>query len=100
MPALVSTATGQWAVNGWRLIEAAKVGPGGADLSQGNFDASKWYAATVPGTVLTTLVDRGVYPDPAVGLNNLSIPRRWRGRITGIAPSSTRPPRPPGGRCG
>ncbi|WP_294281642.1 LamG-like jellyroll fold domain-containing protein [uncultured Sphingomonas sp.] len=72
--ALVSTATGQWAVNGWRLIEAAKVGPGGADLSQGNFDASKWYAATVPGTVLTTLVDRGVYPDPAVGLNNLSIP--------------------------
>ncbi len=72
--ALVSTATGQWAVNGWRLIEAAKVGPGGADLSQGNYDAGKWYAATVPGTVLTTLVDRGVYPDPAVGLNNLSIP--------------------------
>ncbi len=28
----------------------------------------------MPGTVLTTLVDRGVYPDPAVGLNNLSIP--------------------------
>lgn len=73
-PALVSTATGQWAVNGWRLIEAAKVGPGGADLSQGNFDSSKWYAATVPGTVLTTLVDRGVYPDPSVGLNNLAIP--------------------------
>ncbi|MFE8584692.1 LamG-like jellyroll fold domain-containing protein [Sphingomonas sp. NCPPB 2930] len=72
--ALVSTATGQWAVNGWRLIEAAKVGPGGADLSQGNFDADKWYVATVPGTVLTTLVDRGVYPDPAVGLNNLAIP--------------------------
>ena len=73
-PPLVSTATGQWAVNGWRLIEAAKIGPGGADLSQGNYDAGKWYAATVPGTVLTTLVDRGVYPDPAVGLNSLSIP--------------------------
>ena len=30
--------------------------------------------ATVPGTVLTTLIDRGVYPDPDFGLNNLAIP--------------------------
>jgi hypothetical protein len=28
----------------------------------------------VPGTVLTTLVDRGVYPDPTIGLNNMAIP--------------------------
>ena len=28
----------------------------------------------MPGTVLTTLVDRGVYPDPDYGLNNLAIP--------------------------
>lgn len=33
-----------------------------------------WYNATVPGTVLTTLVDQGVYPDPYYGLNNLAIP--------------------------
>ena len=26
------------------------------------------------GTVLTTLIDRGVYPDPDYGLNNLAIP--------------------------
>ncbi len=32
------------------------------------------YRATVPGTVLTTLIDNGVYPDPYYGLNNLSIP--------------------------
>ena len=30
--------------------------------------------ATVPGTVLTTMVDDGVYPDPGYGLNNLAIP--------------------------
>ncbi len=32
------------------------------------------YPATVPGTVLTSLVDNGIYPDPYFGLNNLSIP--------------------------
>ena len=30
--------------------------------------------ATVPGTVLTTMVDNGIYPDPGYGLNNLAIP--------------------------
>ena len=28
------------------------------------------------GQVLTTLVDRGVYADPAYGLNNLTIPEK------------------------
>ncbi len=28
----------------------------------------------MPGTALTTMVDRGVYPDPDYGLNNLAIP--------------------------
>ena len=30
--------------------------------------------ATVPGTVLTTMIARGIYPDPDYGLNNLDIP--------------------------
>ena len=38
------------------------------------FDAHQWYDATVPGTVLTTLVDQGIYPEPTYGLNNLAIP--------------------------
>jgi hypothetical protein len=29
-----------------------------------------WYAATVPGTVLTTLVNNNIYPDPVMGENN------------------------------
>ncbi|WP_174298848.1 glycoside hydrolase family 2 protein, partial [Sphingomonas bacterium] len=53
---------------------APGVGAPGAVVSRAGFDASGWYAATVPGTVLTTLVDRGVYPDPAYGLNNMAIP--------------------------
>src|SRR5579871_2742099 len=32
--------------------------------------SSAWYRATVPGTVLTTLVDNRVYPDPLYGENN------------------------------
>ncbi len=32
--------------------------------------APNWYRATVPGTVLTTLIDNKVYPDPLYGENN------------------------------
>ena len=53
----------------------------GARISQPGFltgssktSDAKWLVATVPGTVLTTLIDRGVYPDPDFGLNNLAIP--------------------------
>lgn len=73
-PAIVATAPGLWEVAGWRLAEAPRVTAPGDRLSRAGFDASGWYAATVPGTVLTTLVDRGVYPDPAYGLNNTVIP--------------------------
>ena len=39
-----------------------------------NSPCESWWAATVPGTALTTMVDRGIYPDPDYGLNNLAIP--------------------------
>ena len=61
-------------IGGWRLAEAPKVADAGPTISRAGYDARAWYAATVPGTVLTTLVDRGVYPDPAYGLNNMAIP--------------------------
>jgi len=32
--------------------------------------AKEWYQATVPGTVLTTLVNNNIYPDPLYGENN------------------------------
>ncbi len=73
-PAIAPLHAGAWTVAGWRLAEAPKVTAPGATLSRVGFDASNWYVATVPGTVLTTLVDRGVYADPAFGLNNMTIP--------------------------
>jgi hypothetical protein len=63
-----------WTLGRWRLSAAAGIDAGGERLSQENYDDSRWYAAVVPGTVLTTLIARGVYPDPDYGLNNLAIP--------------------------
>ncbi len=65
----------QWTLaGGWSMIPAPRITADGAALSQSNFSARDWFQATVPGTALTTLVDRGVYPDPDYGLNNLAIP--------------------------
>jgi beta-galactosidase/beta-glucuronidase len=76
LPMLAATGAGRWQVNGWRLAAAPDVKAAGDTVSQPGFDARTWWAATVPGTVLTTLVDRGVYPDPYYGLNNLAIPEK------------------------
>jgi hypothetical protein len=60
---------------GWELIEAPRLkSTDGTTISKSGVDTRDWYDATVPGTVLTTLVDQGVYPDPYYGLNNLLIP--------------------------
>jgi len=73
-PALTPAAHGGYDLRAWRLVQATPATDDGAVISRPGFDASGWMAATVPGTVLTTLVDRGVYPDPEIGLNNLAIP--------------------------
>jgi hypothetical protein len=72
--ALRPVGRGTWVVDGWRLAAASAVAQRGERISRPGFDDRNWYAAVVPGTVLTTLVARGVYPDPYYGLNNLSIP--------------------------
>ena len=56
--------------SGWRLQDAAKVPQTGAQITSAGFDTRGWYAATVPGTVLTTLVNDHVYPEPLYGENN------------------------------
>ena len=72
---------------GWELCEAYKVTASGESIFKPNLNTSDWYNAIVPGTVLTTLVEQGVYPDPYFGLNNLVIPDTlcrmdWWYRIT------------------
>src|ERR1700723_2602481 len=59
---------------GWKLAAASNVKATGEEISRPGFATTDWLAATVPGTVLTTMIDRGVYPDPDYGLNNLAIP--------------------------
>jgi hypothetical protein len=60
---------------GWQMQYASKTmkagaAATGAEISAAGFDAAGWYAATVPGTVLTTLVNNHVYPEPLYGENN------------------------------
>src|SRR6056297_2813357 len=72
---LVQTEINEWKlVGGWEMISAEQLkGLTGKEISD-EINTGRWYNATVPGTVLTTLVEQGVYPDPLWGLNNLSIP--------------------------
>ncbi|MFJ5265307.1 discoidin domain-containing protein [Streptomyces sp. NPDC088387] len=60
--------------SGWRLTMDDWAGADGAGLSKTSFDTSRWLPATVPGTVLGSLVEQGKLPDPVSGLNNLHIP--------------------------
>jgi len=55
---------------GWQLQDVAKVPQSGAEVAAQGFNTVGWYTATVPGTVLTTLVDNKVYPEPLYGENN------------------------------
>ncbi len=56
--------------SGWMLQDAAVVGQGGDIVSSASYQPAGWHGATVPGTVLTSLVNDGVYPDPLYGENN------------------------------
>jgi hypothetical protein len=56
--------------SGWQLQDVAKAPQPGAEISSAGFDAHGWYAATVPGTVLTSLVNDRVYPEPLYGEND------------------------------
>ena len=97
-PTLQPDGPRNWTVSAnWKLFsnDAGQLTPAeGERISQPGFNDAAWLAATIPGTVLTTLVDRGVYPDPDYGLNNLSIPESlnkhdyWY-RVTFPAPAKT-----------
>ena len=56
--------------SGWKLQDVAKATQPGAEVSSLKFNSDGWFAATVPGTVLTTLVNNHVYPEPLYGENN------------------------------
>ena len=72
---LVSAGQNEWfVVDGWELGTSTQVLEADKSIFSSEFNTNEWYNATVPGTVLTTLVNQGVYPEPSYGLNNMSIP--------------------------
>ena len=58
----------------WQMQFAAKATAPARQIASVGYGSAGWYKATVPGTVLSTLVDNGVYPDPLYGENMRSIP--------------------------
>jgi hypothetical protein len=72
--ALEESGENAWTLGAWKLAAAPDIHADAAELSKPGIDTKSWMQATMPGTVLTTMVDRGVYPDPDYGLNNLAIP--------------------------
>lgn len=72
---LVPVQTGEWIISdGWEMIDGKTAMASNKSIFDPQYSTSAWYNATVPGTVLTTLVNQGVYPDPYFGLNNMNIP--------------------------
>ncbi|MCL2659534.1 MAG: discoidin domain-containing protein [Acidobacteriaceae bacterium] len=59
---------------GWRLADESTIyGKSAAAISRPGFDDSRWMAATVPGTVLTSYLNAGAIPDPFYGDDNKQI---------------------------
>ena len=59
---------------GWAIQSSADVRETGGTVSTAGFEPRGWYPATMPSTVLSTLVADQVYPDPYFGMNLRSIP--------------------------
>ncbi len=60
---------------GWALTLDDWAGTSdGRTLSTGSAGTGGWVRATVPGTVLASLVEQGHFPDPVEGFGNLRIP--------------------------
>jgi len=60
--------------SGWVCKNIKDIKSTGEELSRTSFSLSGWMPATVPGTILTTLLNDKLIPDPFYGMNNKKIP--------------------------
>lgn len=60
--------------SGWMARRASEIKTDGNLLSSTPLETTGWIPARVPGTVLTTLLENGLYPAPEFGMNNNLIP--------------------------
>jgi len=71
----ISTAQDQYELNsGWVCAPISTTPQQGTEISLTTFKLNNWLPATVPGTVLTTLLNNKLIPDPFYGMNNKYIP--------------------------
>jgi len=59
---------------GWQCINIKKIRDNGERISSPSFRLKGFMKATVPGTVLTTMLNNKMIPDPFYGMNNEKIP--------------------------
>ena len=60
--------------DGWAIQSSAEVAASGDAISTESYSTSAWYPATLPSTVIATLVRQRVFADPYVGTNLREIP--------------------------
>ena len=61
--------------NNWKLISSEKIeNNNGEEISSNKFNPENWYNATIPSTVLASLVENKVYENPYFGTNLKNIP--------------------------
>ena len=72
--ALMAGAQQRYELNsGWTCTNIKDVKSDGTEISKTGFALNNWMPATVPGTVLTTLLNNKKVPDPFYGMNNEKI---------------------------
>lgn len=59
---------------GWRIQSSAEAGTDGARISSAGYTPQGWYRATVPSTVVGTLVEDRAFREPFFGMNLRSLP--------------------------
>jgi hypothetical protein len=77
----LQSAAGHKGAYHWQMKKAAEVSDKGESVSAVAYNAAGWQPAIVPGTVLGSLVNNKVYPEPYYGDNN----RKSKGLIPDIA---------------
>jgi len=56
--------------SGWQLQDVSKITQKGEEISLSGYQTKDWMTATVPGTVLTSMLNDKIYPEPLWGENN------------------------------
>ena len=69
-PIVLTSVAGHQGDYNWKMQQAQQVKATAEELSTVGFHTDTWQNAVVPGTVLTSLVHNGVYPDPYYSTNN------------------------------